>query len=304
MIKLRENSLNHFPDITHVKIGRKQLNAMKIAALLTCFNRKNKTLACLKSLFSIVTDCHVYLVDDGSTDGTSEAIKQKYPQVHIIKGNGNLFWSRGMYTAWKEAIKGSYDFYLWLNDDVELYPFFLQELTECMTYGQNQCIVSGLIENFEKTKILYGGSDKNKKLIQPNKTPQEITFMNGNVVLIPAYVVDKIGIIDPKFHHDLGDVDYGLTAIKNNIKVYSTRTPIAAGYSNNFCRIRKWNTTLKNRFKKLYSPLGSPPSINFYFRKKHYGIINAIEFITFIYILNILPDSLITKIWGDTYKDK
>lgn len=277
---------------------------MKIAALLTCFNRKNKTLACLQSLFNIVPNCYVYLVDDGSTDGTSSTIKQNFPQVNIIQGNGNLFWSRGMYTAWKEAIKGSYDFYLWLNDDIELYPFFLQELTECMTYGQNQCIVSGLIENFEKTEILYGGCDKYKNRIRPNKKPQEITFMNGNVVLIPAYVVNKIGIIDPKFHHDLGDIDYGLTAIKNNIKVYSTRIPIAAGYSNNLCRIRKWNTTLKNRFKKLYSPLGAPPPINFYFYKKHFGIIKAIKFTIFVYILNLLPDFLISKIWKDTYKDQ
>lgn len=277
---------------------------MKIAALLTCFNRKNKTLACLQSLFNIVPNCHAYLVDDGSTDGTSEAIKQTYPQVHIIKGNGNLFWSRGMYTAWKEAIKSSYNFYLWLNDDIELYPFFLKELMECMTYGQNQCIVSGLIENFEKTEILYGGSNKDKKLIQPNKTPQEITFMNGNVVLIPAYVVNKIGIIDPIFHHDLGDVDYGLTAIENNIKVYTTTRPIAAGYKNDFCRIRKWNTSLKQRFKKLNSPLGSPISINFYFRKKHFGIINAIVFSIYLYIINLLPDSLVEKIWGETYKDK
>lgn len=209
-----------------------------------------------------------------------------------------------MYTAWKEAIKSSYNFYLWLNDDIELYPFFLKELMECMTYGQNQCIVSGLIENFEKTEILYGGSNKDKKLIQPNKTPQEITFMNGNVVLIPAYVVNKIGIIDPIFHHDLGDVDYGLTAIENNIKVYTTTRPIAAGYKNDFCRIRKWNTSLKQRFKKLNSPLGSPISINFYFRKKHFGIINAIVFSIYLYIINLLPDSLVEKIWGETYKDK
>ena len=277
---------------------------MKIAVLLTCFNRKNKTLACLKSLFGIIPNCHVYLVDDKSTDGTSEAIKQTFPQVKIIRGDGNLFWSRGMYTAWKEAVKGCYDFYLWLNDDVELYPFFLQELMVCMSYGKNKCIVSGLIEDFEKTKILYGGSDKNKKLIQPNKDPQEITFMNGNVVLVPAYVVNKIGIIDPVFHHDLGDVDYGLTAIENHIKVYSTREPIAFGYSNHFCRVRKWNATLKQRFEKLYSPLGSPPSINFYFRRKHFGLIKAIEFIVYLYVINLLPDFFVEKFFGNTYKDK
>lgn len=58
--------------------------------------------------------------------------------------------------------------------------------------------------------------------------------MNGNVVLVPKSVVDKIGIINPIYHHDLGDVDYGLTAQENGIKVYATRIPIASGYSNNF----------------------------------------------------------------------
>lgn len=52
----------------------------------------------------------VYITDDASTDGTSLAIRQYYSeeQVHIIKGTGNLFWSRGMYTAWKEALKGGF----------------------------------------------------------------------------------------------------------------------------------------------------------------------------------------------------
>ena len=43
----------------------------KIAAILTCHNRKEKTLACLHSLFSIISTIDVFLVDDGSTDGTS-----------------------------------------------------------------------------------------------------------------------------------------------------------------------------------------------------------------------------------------
>ena len=157
---------------------------MKIAAILTCYNRKEKTFQCLASLFEIIPTCKVYLVDDNSTDGTSTLIHQKFPQVYLIQGNGNLFWSRGMYTAWKEAIKENYDYYLWLNDDIKLYPFFLKELIECQTLNNSHCIISGLIEDFNKNKILYGGSDVHKKLVQPNKYPQEIKFMNGNVKLI------------------------------------------------------------------------------------------------------------------------
>lgn len=277
---------------------------MRIAALLTCFNRKEKTKRCLSSLFSILPNCDVYLVDDGSTDKTVDMVHSLFPKVNVINGNGNLFWSRGMYTAWKEAVKGKYDYYLWLNDDIELYPYFFEELLECNGQKGGDCIITGLIEDFEKTTILYGGSDENKTLIQANGLPQKVTHMNGNVVLVPESVVDKIGIMDPKLHHDLGDVDYGLTAIENGINVYTTRKPVAAGYSNDFCRVRKWGVSLKQRLRKLNSPLGSPPSINFYFRKKHYGLFNACAYWCYLYLLNLLPDCVVESIWGDAYKDK
>lgn len=277
---------------------------MKITAILTCFNRSEKTKKCLESLFKIIPDCDVFITDDGSTDGTSHMLLQNFPQVHVITGNGKLFWSRGMYTAWKEAIKDNYDFYLWLNDDIELYPYFFEELQSCYQDCGENCIITGLIENFEKTEILYGGSDSNKILLQANGKPQKVTFMNGNVVLIPNSVVSKIGIIDSILHHDLGDVDYGLTAIENGISIFTTKRAIAAGYKNDFCRVRKWGVSLRQRIKKLNSPLGSPPAINFYFRKKHFGLMNACAYWCYLYILNVLPDSLVELIWGDAYKDK
>lgn len=276
---------------------------MTLAVLLTCHNRKSKTIACLRSIQDII-EADIYLVDDASTDGTADAVRASFPKVHIIVGDGQLFWSRGMYIAWREAVKRDYDYYLWLNDDIELYPFFFHELSECMQYGKNRCIVSGLIENAEKTQILYGGYDAHKQLVRPNKIPQPITFMNGNVVLIPRYVVEKIGILDPVFHHDLGDVDYGLRALENDIQVYATRRSVAMGYSNNFCRVRKWNATLKQRFQRLYSPLGSNPRINFYYRKKHFGLLNATFYFVYLHLLNLLPDSIVSRLWGELYKDK
>lgn len=276
---------------------------MKIAVLLTCHNRKEKTLKCLFSLFTILLDCDVFLVDDASSDGTSAAIKENFPRVNIMKGGGDLFWSRGMHLVWSEAIKKEYDYYLWLNDDTELYPFFFEELIKCSELGNKHCIVSGLVEDADEN-IIYGGTDENRRKLQISGTIQKITNMNGNIVLIPKSVVDEIGILDPVYHHDLGDVDYGLRAIKAGIDVYSTRKAIGLGVSNNFCRVRKWDTTLEQRFKKLYSPLGSHPRINFYFRKKHFGIINAVVYWLYLHMINILPDKIVTVLWGDLYHDK
>ena len=64
---------------------------MKIAVLMTVHNRKEKTLMCLDNLFrqKVPNDIavEVYLTDDGCTDGTSEAVKIKYPNVHIINSS-------------------------------------------------------------------------------------------------------------------------------------------------------------------------------------------------------------------------
>lgn len=279
---------------------------MKIAALLTCHNRREKTLVCLRSLFAANKNSDVYLTDDGCTDGTAQAVKAECPNVHIVEGDGTLFWSRGMYTAWKAAIKGDYDYYLWLNDDIRLYPFFLEELFKSYKDAKSSpCIVSGLIGDSNNTqKVIYGGSNDKKRLLGETGEPQDITYMNGNVVLVPRDVVKKIGIIDSVFHHDLGDVDYGLTAKENNIRVVTTTRIIALGYSNNYCRVRKWGTTLKARFQKLNTPLGSPIKLNFYFRKKHFGLFKALAYCAFLIVLNVFPDSTVRCIWGDTYMDK
>ena len=275
---------------------------MKTAALLTCHNRKEKTLACLKSLYRNMPEVDVYLTDDGCADGTAEAVKSIFPMVHVIQGDGTLFWNRGMLAAWKEAVKGDYDEYLWLNDDVELYPDFYNELKACCPNGD--CIVSGLIEDFGKTRILYGGYDASKQLVQATGQSQVIRWMNGNVVLVSKAVVNRIGLLDPYFVHDLGDVDYGMRAWECGIAVVSTRCPIAAGYRNDVCRVRKWGTTLTQRFKALNKPLGSPLAQNFYFRRKHFGLLHAIAYDANIIFINLLPDWLVEKFWGDRYVDK
>lgn len=273
----------------------------KIAILLTCFNRKYKTIECLNALYQFELDFDVFLVDDGSTDGTSEAVKRQFPNVNIISGSGNLFWSRGMRLAWEIASKYHYDFYIWLNNDVYLYPNAFQELLECSEIHNNKAIISGIIES-ESGEIIYGGFTGSGEIISANNTLNPIQNLNGNAVLVSKHVFAKIGLFDDVFHHDLGDVDYGLRAISAGIKVLSTRVAIAKGEKNLICRERLDNSTVSKRFKRLYSPLGSSPSINFYFRKKHKSILNAVVYYLFQHFLNIIPDSLNRLLFKNKYQ--
>ena len=272
----------------------------KVAVLITCFNRKTQTLACLERLFQINKEIDVFLVDDGSIDGTTETVSYKFPDVILISGNGNLFWNRGMHLAWQEASKKTYDYYLWLNDDVTLDFNAFEELFQCAAITDNKSIITGIIRS-QNNEIIYGGT-QNKKLIIPNGFLNPVENLNGNTVLVPKFVFDKIGILDPYFHHDLGDVEYGLRALTNNIKVFTTRLSIGVGIKNDLCRVRKNNSNLFERIKYLYSPLGSNPLINFYFKNKKFGFIPAIFYFFFLHFINIIPDLINNKLFGNKYQ--
>lgn len=274
---------------------------MRIAVLLTCFNRKEKTLRCLNHLFKLNNEIDVYLVDDGSTDNTSETIVKEFPQVNLIKGSGNLFWNKGMNLAWEHAAKNNYDYYVWLNDDVVLYENCFEELFYCVTLTESKAIISGIIESADKKEILYGGFDFQKIIIKPNGKLNSIKNLNGNVVVIPKNVYAILGNLDLHYHHDLGDVDYGFRAQNKGIGVYTTRIAIASGEKNDICRVRQNNTSILKRFKRLYAPLGANPKIIFYFRKRYFGFINACLYILFLHFINILPDKLNVMLFGNRY---
>lgn len=277
------------------------LKKNKIGVLITCFNRRELTIKCLERLFQFKFDFDVFLVDDNSSDGTSEAVKTKFPNVNVIAGTGDLFWNRGMHLAWEKAAMIGFDYYLWLNDDVLLFENSIDEMFYCLGLIGPNTIVSGVIESKKDKEVIYGGFDKYKRIINPNGEPRNLSFMNGNVVLISKIIFEKLGNLDPFYHHDLGDVDYGLRAKKLGINVVTTRFAIGQGEKGAQSRVRLNGATIVKRFNKLYSPLGSNPNITFYFKKKHFGFLNALSYYFFIVIINIIPDKVIKFIFGKKY---
>ncbi|GHT87865.1 acetylglucosaminyltransferase [Bacteroidia bacterium] len=269
----------------------------KIAVLLTYHNRKDKTLICLVSLYDCLLlenqQIDVFLVDDGSTDGTSEAIKEKFPQVNIIQGNGNLFWNRGMHLAWKTATKTKdYDYYLWLNDDTVLCEHAVKELVKCAenTNGEN-IIVGTTCDSKNENLITYGGRiKKNRLIITPNGQIQKCDYFNGNIVLIPRFVYQKIGMNDTVFHHALGDFDYGLRA--KQMAVVSVVAPSILGKCDRHEQLSAWcdpKVHWIKRLKLLYTPLGNHPIESFLFEKRHKGLCKACFHFFTNHLRSIIP---------------
>jgi GT2 family glycosyltransferase len=198
---------------------------INIAVLLTCFNRKELTLSCLEMLSKQDVNnlsIDIFLVDDGCTDGTGVAVKERFENVNVISGDGNLFWNGGMRLAWNTALKEGYDFYLWINDDSLIYPYAISKVLKAsqqlVANGENPGAIIGTMVDPISKNPTYGGRLCNSRfnpisfggVIQPSVSAVECDFINGNFTLIPADSVKKIGILSNAFTHGMGDFDYGL----------------------------------------------------------------------------------------------
>ncbi|MFT5251279.1 MAG: GT2 family glycosyltransferase [Flavobacteriales bacterium] len=257
----------------------------KIAVLLTCYNRKLKTLNCLTSFYNsnfpqdYIFD--VFLVDDASTDGTADEIIKKYPNINIIQGNGHLFWAGGMRLAF-ESIKKSnvYDAYLLLNDDVELKSDFFSTILEtkqyCLKNYNKGGIYSGSTIDKKSGLISYGGNllykgidNPNYELVKPSNLPQPCHLTNANVLYVEKEVIDTIGFLDEKFVHGIADYDFSLRAFKAGFPVCITAD--ICGYCEDDHGINLSNS--KNLFKRiqyLKSPLGLSYNEYLFYIKRHY----------------------------------
>lgn len=221
---------------------------MEIAVLLTCHNRRQKTVLCIQSLKDALDKYNnnvenriyieIFLTDDGCTDGTIDAVKQVIEGVvplHVLHGDGNLYWAGGMRFCWKEAMKRQteWDYFLLLNDDVVLMDNVFNELLSAELFTKNNYKTEGLISGITCAKkdpnmLTYGGSVwKNrflatKERLVPDGRPQLCDQTNANILLVPNAIVRAIGIFSDKFTHGAADYDYSFRTQKAGFKVVLT----------------------------------------------------------------------------------
>jgi GT2 family glycosyltransferase len=235
----------------------------KIAVLMACHNRCATTLSCLRLLFGNVTDSKitVFLVDDGSTDGTCEAVKNGFPAVHTSRGTGSLYWAKGMELAWKMALEhehvdGKFDDYMWLNDDAMLAEDALEKL---MSKDDGQSIVVGNLVD-ENGKPVYGFNVNG--------------WVNGNCVLIPRDVFEKVGMICGEYAHAWADSDYAMRAKRAGISI--TGCGVVGTTEWHPLRPDLGTMCLRERWNSLFNPKGWNLHDLWLYRKRNWGRCAAI----------------------------
>lgn len=285
----------------------------KIAVLLTFHNRKSKTLSCLQTFFAADKPDNylfdIYVVDDGSTDGTSEEIEKLYPSIRIIKGDGNLFWAGGMRLAWITALNDNkYHAFLLLNDDVLLYKDFISKLIATDAFALEEDKRTGIyscatIDDTTK-EFSYGAYNVTKNFLKmrihpviPTNVPQPCQLTNANILWVSKETVDAIGILDEKYTHAIADFDYSLRAVKKGIPVYLTPDFGGVCVNDHTAAQRMMDAPLKERIAFLKSPKGLSYTEYLHYIRRHFLLFLPIEFAT-LWLRVLTP-----KLWAK-FKNK
>jgi GT2 family glycosyltransferase len=261
---------------------------VRVAAVMTVFNRVEMTMRCLRSLDVASAEAGVpvsrVVVDDASTDGTwSELQSIKRRQDIFVRGDGQLYWAGGMKAALSRLDElEDYlpsDYLLLLNDDVCLYSNALTALLGRAVGAVGDFIVGKCVDPYTREPT-YGGYLSRSRwrplTLDAVRTEQDssVDVMNCNIVLTRWRTFREVGGLRGGFTHGLADFDLAMRATRAGYRIILTGEPLGDCARNPVEGTwRDPNVSLRKRVRHMLSPKGLPPAEWARFCLPHAGVL-------------------------------
>jgi GT2 family glycosyltransferase len=227
-------------------------------------NRRDDTLACLESLEkSTYPKNHIIVLDNASTDGSVEAIRERFPQVEIIQLKENKGYAGNNNVGILAAVKNNADWIFVLNEDTLLDPNCIEEMVTAAEEDPSAGIVGPMVYHHDEPDVIQsaGGSfgpylesihiAQNEPDRGQFKQPTQVDWVSGCAIMVKREVIEDIGILDERFFYYWEETEWCLRAGRNGWKVL--HVPNA----------RLWHKGVK----RDYSP---GPSVTYYNTRNHF----------------------------------
>jgi GT2 family glycosyltransferase len=203
----------------------------RVFAVMPTYNRWDEarvSIGCL--LKSDYRNLRIVLVEDGCTDGTVEKCRAEFPEVEILHGDGDLWWSGATNMGTRHALEAGAELVLWINDDVRAEPQTLGSLVEShLRCGEKSVVCARILQP--------GAGEREWRGEPPTWHPEAKSWRapempadgdlkiehppGGQGVLIPANCFRQIGLVDARaFPHYWADHDFHYRAMKSGYRYF------------------------------------------------------------------------------------
>jgi GT2 family glycosyltransferase len=255
----------------------------KVYIIVVTYNGIQWIENCLNSIIKSSIKNDVVVVDNNSTDGTTDLIIEKFPNVHLIRCTKNLGFGKANNIGLKIALEQNADYVFLLNQDASIESNTIEGLIRIHLDNPQYWILAPIrktdnlhIENDVLSNIFSkGATNLISDLILGNPVSDiyTLSFIGAAGWLLPIACIRNIGGFDPLFFHYGEDNDYCERVLNHGYKIGLAVNYFITHYvgqrldskkMNNRKTLAKTLFTLKhNHTKKLRWYLSFIPSIYF-----------------------------------------
>lgn len=202
------------------------VSTCSVAVLIVCFNGRGHLAECLGSVTASLDGGlrrHVVVVDNASTDGSREFVRERFPEVELIESDSNLGFAGGNNLGWEEIRRRHPEvtYLALLNQDTRVESGWLRPLVEFLNSHSNAGAVQAkLMLHAEPHRINtlgnrshflgfgfmtgYGELDQGQ-----HDRPQRVTFASGAAMMLRMELLEQVGLFDDEFFAYLEDAEIG-----------------------------------------------------------------------------------------------
>ncbi len=204
----------------------------RVTAVVLSWNGRDDTLQCLSSLAGVeYAPLEVIVVDNGSSDGSPEAVEEEFPEAIVVRMGRNAGFSGGVNAGIEAAIARGADAVLLLNNDMVVEPGFLEPLVAALTPGVGAAC-SQILFAESPDRVWYAGATFRPRRGHHGRNigfgeaprpasvpPYPVDCACGGAMLMSREALAEIGLFDEELFAYREDLDWSLRAARAGRRV-------------------------------------------------------------------------------------
>jgi len=216
---------------------REHISLPSVTAVILNTNRRMDTLACIASLIDDgYPRLQMLILDNGSTDGSIEAIQAEYPQARIHRLAENLGYAGNNNVGLRLALERGADWVLVLNEDVVLGADSIERMLGAAEGDERAGIVGPLVLHYDEPQVIQSaggllGAGWQSTHIGQNtdnqgqfNTPRQVDWVSGCCLLARRAMIEALGGFDERFFYYWEETEWCLRARRAGWRVYLVPT--------------------------------------------------------------------------------
>ncbi len=196
-------------------------------AIVLSWNGREDTLSCLESLMRVErADLGVVCVDNGSTDGSQQAVRERFPQVELIEAGANLGYAGGNNLGLRHALESGARWMMLVNNDATVAADVIDGFERAARARPRAGILAGKVLFADRPQTIWFAGQRVSELLGYSGRPRGYGRADGPryaqirptgravgaLMAISREVVEQVGLLDEELFAYVEDVDWALRA--------------------------------------------------------------------------------------------